>query len=103
MLSARDRAHCSAACLGLASHGGESKASGDWARASIKRARQAGTIDADGPDIRLLLISFTWVLYGYFTGGPIAWNLAEADPFDPEQIAAFRTFVHDYVRRMLDL
>ena len=69
----------------------------------LERARQAGTIRASGPDLRLLLISFTWMLYGYFTGGPIAWNIAQADPFDPEQIADFRTYLHDYVCRMLDL
>ena len=68
-----------------------------------QRAHQAGTIPTPAPDFRLLLISFTWMLYGYFTGGPIAWNLAEADPFDPEQIAAFRAFLHDYVCRMLGL
>jgi AcrR family transcriptional regulator len=75
----------------------------EMVRDLLERARRAGTIRADGPNTRLLLISVTWMLYGYFTGGPIAWNLAEADPFDPEQIAAFRVFMHDYVFRMLDL
>lgn len=69
----------------------------------LRRARQAGTIPEGGPDIRLLLISFTWMLYGYFTGGPIPWNAAEVDPYQPEQIAAFRGFLHDYVSRMLGL
>ncbi|MBN1660281.1 MAG: TetR/AcrR family transcriptional regulator [Anaerolineae bacterium] len=69
----------------------------------IERARAAGTIDPGGPDARLFLISFTWMLYGYFTGGPIPWNQAHADPLAPDQIAAFRTFLHDYCARMLDL
>jgi AcrR family transcriptional regulator len=69
----------------------------------LRRARQAGTIRADEPDTRLLLISFTWMLYGYFTGGPIPWNAAEVDPYEPEQIAAFRAFMHDYVCQMLGL
>ena len=75
----------------------------EMVRDLLERARQAGTIRGPGPDLRLLLISFTWMLYGYFTGGPIAWNIAEADPFDPDQIAAFRTFLHEYVCHMLDL
>ena len=69
----------------------------------LERARQAGTIRGPEPDLRLLMISVTWMLYGYFAGGPIPWNAARADPFDPEQIVAFRNFMHDYVARMLDL
>ena len=75
----------------------------EMVRNLLERARRAGTIRTEGPNTRLLLISVTWMLYGYFTGGPIAWNLAEADPFAPEQIAAFRAFMHDYVFRMLEL
>ena len=75
----------------------------EMVRDLLERARQAGTIRGPGPDLRLFMISFTWMLYGYFTGGPIAWNIAEADPFDPDQIAAFRVFLHDYVCHMLDL
>lgn len=69
----------------------------------LERAREAGTIRAPLPDIRLFLISFTWLLYGYFTGGPLPWNVGQADPFAPEQIAAFRAFLHDYLDRMLGL
>ncbi len=69
----------------------------------LERARLAGTIQALEPDVRLLLISFTWMLYGYFTGGPIAWNAAQADPFELEQIEAFKQFLHEYVCRMLDI
>jgi AcrR family transcriptional regulator len=75
----------------------------EMVRDLLQRARQAGTIPADGPDTRLLLISFTWILYGYFTGGPIPWNMAQVDPYEPGQIAAFRTFMHEYVCRMLEL
>jgi hypothetical protein len=75
----------------------------EMVRDLLERAREAGTIPGDGPDTRLLLISFTWMLYGYFTGGPIPWNVAHSDPFDPEQIDAFRAFLHEYVWRMLGL
>jgi AcrR family transcriptional regulator len=75
----------------------------EMVRDLLERARAAGTIRADGPDARLFLISFTWMLYGYFTGGPISWNVAHADPFEPEQISAFKAFLHDYIRRMLQL
>lgn len=69
----------------------------------LERARQIGTIRAPLLDIRLFLISFTWLLYGYFTGGPLPWNVDRADPFAPEQIVAFRAFLHDYLARMLGL
>lgn len=75
----------------------------EMVRDLLERARQAGTIRSPGPDVRLFLISFTWMLYGYFTGGPIPRNAARSDPLDPEQIAAFKAFLHDYVCRMLEL
>ena len=75
----------------------------EMVRDLLDRARAAGTIRADGPDLRLFLISFTWILYGYFTGGPIPWNVAHTDPYEPEQIVAFKVFLHDYICRMLDL
>lgn len=67
----------------------------------LERARQAGAIQPGDIEPRLLLISFTWMLYGYFTGGPLAWNAALADPLEPEQIAAFKRFLHQYIARML--
>jgi AcrR family transcriptional regulator len=72
----------------------------EMVRDLLDRARQAGTIRADGPDPRLFLISFTWMLYGYFTGGPIPLN---ADPFEPGQVVAFRAFLYAYICRMLGL
>jgi AcrR family transcriptional regulator len=71
--------------------------------ALLARARAAGAIRRDGPDPRLFLISFTWMLYGYFTSGPIDWQTGRHDPLDPNQIAAFKAFLHDYLRRMLEL
>jgi AcrR family transcriptional regulator len=75
----------------------------EMVRDLLERGRQAGTIRAPEPDLRLLLISFTWMLYGYFTGGPIAWNQAQAYPLDPDQVAAFKVYLHDYIARMLGL
>jgi len=69
----------------------------------LDRARQAGTIRPEAPDLGLFLISFTWILYGYFAGRPLARDAARADPYDPERLAGFRVFLHDYLCRMLDL
>ncbi len=69
----------------------------------LDRARQAGTIRAGEPDLGLFLISFTWMLYGYFTGRPLSRDAARTDPGDPERLAAFKAFLHDYLCRMLDL
>lgn len=67
----------------------------------LERARRAGSIHPGEVELRLFLISFTWMLYGYFTGGPLAWNAALADPLEPDQVAAFKRFLHHYVARML--
>lgn len=66
-------------------------------------ARAAGTIDAAPVDVQMFLLSFTWMLYGFFTRGPLDWEAARLDPFDAAEIAALKAFLHDYLCRMLGL
>ena len=73
------------------------------ARSLIEKAQDAGTIRSSGPRLRLFLVSFTWMLYGYSARGPIDWQTTRVDPTDPEQVAAFKEFLHDYLCRMLEL
>ncbi len=72
-------------------------------RQFLERAEAAGAVRIEGLDLRMVLMSFTWLVYGYFTRGPLDWENALADPFDPQQVAAFRSFLHEYIRRMLAL
>ncbi|MBN1345434.1 MAG: TetR/AcrR family transcriptional regulator [Phycisphaerae bacterium] len=69
----------------------------------LQRGQRAGTIRAEGLDLRMLLMSFTWMLYGYFTRGALDPADPHRDPFNPPHVQAFRAFLHDYVIRMLDL
>ncbi len=69
----------------------------------LERAQGAGTIRTEGLNLRMFLMSFTWMLYGYFTRGAIDWESVQADPFDARQVCTFRGYLHDYVVRMLDL
>ncbi|MGQ9611434.1 TetR/AcrR family transcriptional regulator [Chloroflexus sp.] len=66
----------------------------------LQRAQAAGSI-APTPDLRLILHSFTWILYGYFAGGRLDPTGLRLDPADPERVAAFKQFLHLYTARLL--
>lgn len=69
----------------------------------LDAARAAGGLRAGVPDSGLFLQSFSWMLYGYFVGGPLNHEASRADPADPRRLAAFKAFLIDYTCRMLDL
>ncbi len=69
----------------------------------LERAQAAGTIRSSDVDLRLMLTGFVWILYGYFAGSPLDASGARIDPMHPEQIAAFKRFLHAYTARMLGL
>ena len=54
-----------------------------------------------GPSPTLLIKSVVWILYGYFTDGPLDWKTARRDPADPAGRAELRRFLADYLCRML--
>ena len=68
----------------------------------LQRAQVAGAIRPDA-DIALFLRSFTWLLFSYFVTGPIDWRSWRGDPHAPESLAAFQTYLHDYLARMLGI
>ena len=75
----------------------------DMALDLLERAQAAGTIRSSGVDLRMMLTGFIWILYGYFAGSPLDASGARVDPLHPEQIAAFKRFLHAYTARMLGL
>jgi AcrR family transcriptional regulator len=68
----------------------------------LQQAMAFGTIRPD-IDIPLFLKSFSWLIYSYLMSGPLDWQVARANPLDAHQIAEFKTFLHRYMCRMLDL
>jgi AcrR family transcriptional regulator len=75
----------------------------DMALDLLERAQAAGTIRSSGVDLRMMLTGFIWILYGYFAGSPLDTSGARVDPMHPEQVAAFKRFLHAYTARMLGL
>jgi AcrR family transcriptional regulator len=65
----------------------------------LERAKAQGTISAE-VDLRLLIKGFTWLLYSYVMSGPLAEQAARAESAEP---ASFRSFLRQYICRMLDL
>lgn len=69
--------------------------------AALGRASSAGTIR--DVDVHLLLRTYIWATYGFFTGGLLEGPPLEGRLPGPERIARFRAFIVDYVEQMLDL
>lgn len=67
----------------------------------LSRAAELGSIRR--VDHRHFLIGFTWMLYGFFTGGSIDWDKVRTSPGDPGAVEAFEDWVCEYVCRMLGL
>lgn len=68
----------------------------------LSNARGEGAIAFQG-DIMIFLRSFDWLIYGYFVGGPMRTDTLRGDPMDSENLARFRSYLHDYLCRMLGL
>jgi len=66
----------------------------------LQSARENGAIDPDIP-IDTFLRSFTWLICGYFTTGPIDWERWFSDPLEPRRLEDLRRFAAHYVRRCL--
>lgn len=75
----------------------------DVIRDLLQRAHAAGTVDITGLDLGFFLQSFSWMVYGYFLGEPIAFDGERRDPFLADNVSAFKGFLCDYLGRMLKL
>jgi AcrR family transcriptional regulator len=69
---------------------------------ALERAQEAGHLRRDA-DIRMLLRSLDWMIYGYFVAGPVEQKAWRGDPHRPENIERFRCYLHAYVCRMLGM
>ncbi|MGQ9677181.1 MAG: TetR/AcrR family transcriptional regulator [Chloroflexota bacterium] len=69
----------------------------------LEKAAEVGTIQPKGLDLQLFQISFTWILYGFFTRGPLYRDSSQEDTFSQEDIDNLKQFLKAYVSRMLGL
>lgn len=69
----------------------------------LEKAAEVGTIQPKGLDLQLFQISFTWILYGFFTRGPLYRDSSQEDAFSQEDIDNLKQFLKAYVSRMLGL
>ncbi len=65
-------------------------------------AKEAGIIHLS-VDPGLFIRSFEWLVYGYFVSGGFDYEHWRSDPYQPEQLTAFKHFVKEYLRRMLTI
>lgn len=63
------------------------------------QAKARGEIRKD-LDIGLMVRGLEWLLYGYLTSGGVDPQTWQGDPTEPSRLAAFRTFLKDYLKRM---
>jgi AcrR family transcriptional regulator len=73
----------------------------EMVRAFTVRARQAGTITADDELLKLIIMSFSWMLHGYFNILKNDWNDPHYDPYASANIEGLRNFFRVYFDRML--
>lgn len=69
-------------------------------RGIIVQAQRAGWARPE-VDPWFLLRSLDWMIYGYFVAGPIDAKVWRGDPHHPNNLRAFKRYLHDYLRQML--
>lgn len=67
----------------------------------IEKAEANGIINPDLKNISLVLHSFTWLHYSFFSMGRLTYGVQVDDPYDPRQLEDFREYIRIFVSRML--
>ncbi|MFO8193102.1 MAG: TetR/AcrR family transcriptional regulator [Bacillota bacterium] len=52
-------------------------------------------------NLNLVLHSFTWLHYSFFSHGRLTYGIQVKDPYEPEQIEEFREYIHTIISRIL--
>ncbi len=71
-------------------------------RTIIRRAEKQGLIKCQ-VDAAMLIRGFDWLVYAYFTCGPIDGSHWRGDPCKPANLRQFKNFMHAYLLSMLGL
>jgi len=64
-------------------------------------AERNGIIKPELDNLNLVLHSFTWLHYSFFSHGRLTYGIQVKDPYEPEQIEEFRTYIHKIIPRIL--
>jgi AcrR family transcriptional regulator len=64
-------------------------------------AEEKEIIKPELKNLNLVLHSFTWLHYSFFSHGRLTYGIQVKDPYDPEQIEEFREFIHTIITRIL--
>jgi hypothetical protein len=68
---------------------------------TIGQAQQHGIIKSSQLDVLIWMSGFAWFQTGFFTGRNLIRDAGVTDPFSPDSIAAFYTFLDRYVDLMI--
>lgn len=67
----------------------------------LKEAESNGIIKPELKNLSLILHSFTWLHYSFFSHGRLTYGLQVEDPLDSGQVEEFREYIRLFVSRML--
>ncbi len=67
----------------------------------LEESEANGIIKPDLNNLSLVLHSFTWLHYSFFSHGRLTYGLQVEDPLDPGQVEQFREYIRLFVSRML--
>lgn len=67
----------------------------------LRHAGREGIV-RDDLDLGISLKALGWLIHCYFVTGPTDWKSWHTDPLEPENLARFKTFMGEYVVRMLE-
>lgn len=68
----------------------------------LEKANEAGVIKPRFANLAMIAHSFTWLQYGYIGFGQLTYRARFKKPFDPQQAAQFRQFVHQLYADLLN-
>ena len=71
-------------------------------QAIVRRAQKRGLVRCQA-DAGMIIRGFDWLLYTYFTCGPVEKQQWRGDPCAPANIRRFKKFIHAYLLSMLGL
>ena len=64
-------------------------------------AEKNGIINPELNNLNLVMHSFTWLHYSFFSHGRLTYGIQVKDPYDPEQVDEFRTYIQTIISRIL--
>lgn len=67
----------------------------------LVEAEENGIIRPKLKNLNLVMHSFTWLHYSFFSHGRLTYGVQVKDPHDPKQIEEFREYIHTIISRIL--